>query len=76
MGVEFDTKVDMWGLGIIITELFKGIVPFYGMDDVQMLGVLIQTFGSFPPEMIIVTPKLDHYTSEDTFKHQISLHQI
>jgi len=63
MGVEFDTKVDMWGLGIIITELFKGIVPFYGMDDVQMLGVLIQTFGSFPPEMIIATPKLDHYTN-------------
>ena len=67
MGTEFDTRVDMWSFGIIITELFKGIVPFYGIDEVQMLGVLIQTFGTFPPEMIITTPKLDYYTSKTIF---------
>jgi len=63
MGTEFDTQVDMWSFGIIITELFKGIVPFYGIDEVQMLGVLIQTFGNFPPEMLLTTPKMDYYTS-------------
>ena len=71
MGVEFDTKVDMWGFGIMISELFKGTVPFQGMNDVQMLGVLIQTFGSFPLEMIIASPRTDNYTRKDRFNQVI-----
>ena len=48
LGAGFNTQLDMWGFGILLTHLYTGKVPFC----VHALTSLIETFGEFPPEML------------------------
>jgi serine/threonine protein kinase len=52
MGLQYNTAIDIWSLGCICVELFRGIPLFPGNCEYNQLRLIINLLGLPPKEMI------------------------
>lgn len=52
MGLQYNTAIDMWSLGCICVELFRGIPLFPGNCEYNQLRLIINLLGLPPKDMI------------------------
>jgi len=61
MGLQYTTSIDIWSLGCIWVELFRGIPLFPGNCEYNQLRLIIELLGLPPKEMIEMSRNKDKY---------------
>lgn len=57
LGIPHGTAVDMWSLGCVLFEMFLGLPLFPGQSAVQLLCIIVEMIGQFPPEVVSASPR-------------------
>ncbi|KAG9412459.1 Serine/threonine-protein kinase PRP4 [Aphanomyces cochlioides] len=52
LGLSYDQAVDMWSLGCCLYEMFTGKVMFPGQTNNEMLKLMMELKGRFPPKLV------------------------
>ncbi|KAH9058724.1 hypothetical protein Ae201684P_006065 [Aphanomyces euteiches] len=52
LGLLYDQAVDMWSLGCCLYEMFTGKVMFPGQTNNEMLKLMMELKGRFPPKLV------------------------
>ena len=52
LGMSYDEKIDVWGLGCVMAELLIGAPLFRGATVAQVLAAQQAVLGPYPPSMI------------------------
>ncbi|KAJ1456246.1 kinase-like domain-containing protein [Pelagophyceae sp. CCMP2097] len=52
LGLKFDTRVDLWSVASCLYELYTGHIMFNGVDNNNMLRVMMELKGRFPVKML------------------------
>jgi dual specificity protein kinase YAK1 len=66
LGLQYDAKIDVWSLACTLVELFIGDPIFAGRDEHNMLQLIEDRIGPFPPSMIsLVQGPATSYFTED-----------
>ncbi|KAI1164940.1 kinase-like domain-containing protein [Nemania serpens] len=70
LGMEWDCKVDIWAVGVMIWHLFEGGRLFYNeenhlMEDEQHLAQMVALMGPPPKHFLSRSPKCSQYWDED-----------
>ncbi|KAI1182592.1 kinase-like domain-containing protein [Nemania serpens] len=70
LGMEWDTKVNVWSVGVMIWHLFEGGRLFYNeedrlMEDEQHLAQMVSLMGPPPKHFLERSPKCRKYWDED-----------
>ncbi|KAK3092239.1 hypothetical protein FSP39_000160 [Pinctada imbricata] len=47
-GIPFGTEIDMWSLGCILAELYKGTQLFHGTSKIPLIKEMTRLLGPFP----------------------------
>ena len=63
LGLEFDTRIDMWSLGCILIEAYTSKVLFPGKDSSQMLHMIDKLIGDLPHKMVLDGQYSERYLS-------------
>ncbi|ELP91671.1 serine/threonine protein kinase prp4, putative [Entamoeba invadens IP1] len=70
VGNKFDTKYDMWSVGVMLYEVVIGCVPFSGDSNNDMLYHIITIRGRIPQKMVRDGVYANiHFVDENTFLH-------
>jgi dual specificity tyrosine-phosphorylation-regulated kinase 2/3/4 len=48
----YDEKIDIWGLGCILFELYKGVPIFQGVNEHDQLCKIVEILGEVPRDMV------------------------
>ncbi|EGV60076.1 hypothetical protein CANTEDRAFT_111568 [Yamadazyma tenuis ATCC 10573] len=64
---KYDTEVDLWSVGCILSEMIEGKPLFPGKDHVHQFSIITELLGSPPPDVI------DTICSENTLRFVQSL---
>ena len=59
--VEYSTPVDIWSIGCIMAELYRGTPLFQGDSEIGMIIKVTQVFGKPTEEDWPGITQLDHY---------------
>ncbi|KAI1117742.1 kinase-like domain-containing protein [Nemania sp. NC0429] len=70
LGMEWDSKVDIWSLGVMIWHLFEGGRLFYGeadrpMEDEELLAQMVSLMGPPPRHFLGRSRKCRQYWDRD-----------
>ncbi|XP_044212950.1 dual specificity tyrosine-phosphorylation-regulated kinase 4-like [Thunnus albacares] len=57
LGKTCSTATDMWSLGCMLPELFRGRLLFRGRDNVDQFSCIMKVLGVFPTELLVRAPK-------------------
>jgi serine/threonine-protein kinase PRP4 len=52
LGLTYDYAIDIWSVGCTLFELYTGKILFPGRSNNQMLRLMIECRGRFPPKML------------------------
>lgn len=53
LGLEFDTRIDVWSLGCILMEVYMGEPLLPGKNSSEMLHMIDMVIGDIPHEMLL-----------------------
>lgn len=51
--LPYDTKIDVWSLGVVLLELFLGYTAFPGQNEFELLHLVHRRVGSIPQSMVM-----------------------
>jgi serine/threonine protein kinase len=60
----YDEKIDMWSLGCILYELYKGIPIFQGVNELDQLCKIVEVVGQVPEALINVSRRRQNFFDE------------
>ncbi len=54
LGIPYTSAIDMWSLGCVVYELYKGKPLFAGENEVEQMALIIQHRGVPPSHVLMV----------------------
>ena len=45
LGIDYDTKIDVWSVGCILAELYTGVPLFPGEEERDQMKYMVDTLG-------------------------------
>ena len=52
LGLKYDTRVDLWSIATCLYELYTGHIMYPGVDNNNMLRLMMELKGRFPVRML------------------------
>ncbi|KAK7233405.1 protein kinase [Aureococcus anophagefferens] len=52
LGLKYDTRVDLWSIATCLYELYTGHIMYAGVDNNNMLRLMMELKGRFPVKML------------------------
>lgn len=63
--LQYDSKIDVWGAGLIILELLVGRPILQGKNELEMLNLMVQLLGPIPAPIYKETKKKQYFFNND-----------
>ena len=82
LGLKYDTRVDLWSIATCLYELYTGHIMYPGVDNNNMLRLMMELKGRFPvrmlrahvrvyTELLLLDPHFLDVQSSFKFQHRV-----
>lgn len=61
LGIPYGAPIDMWSLGCILVEMHTGLPLFPGVDELDLLRLIVDLLGMPPDYLIEKSPKKSNF---------------
>ena len=61
----YSEKIDMWSLGCILYELYKGVPIFQGSNELDQLCKIVEVLGEVPESLVQTSKRKSAFFDED-----------
>lgn len=65
LGHQYNSTIDMWCLGVLITHILIGHPVFNGKDELEQLSMMTEIMGNPSPELIEASRKRDDFFDDE-----------
>ena len=65
LGLKYTSAIDIWSLGCILAELYRGLPIFAGENEQDQLFAIMEFLGPPPPDLLIQSPKKKVYFDDN-----------
>ncbi|OHT09035.1 CMGC family protein kinase [Tritrichomonas foetus] len=65
--LPYGPSIDIWSLGCLLFELFIGLPLFPGQNEINLLQLIVESFGQIPPEMVASSPRREEFFDQNGF---------
>lgn len=65
LGLNYDSKIDIWSLGCVAIEIFLGLPLFPALSERHLISLIDETVGPIPVYIAKQSPKYNNFFDEN-----------